>query len=551
MKILSYITLFFTVSLTVIQVSAQIGDPLGGKDTLTLENERIEDVIDSEKPFLKPPYQELQEAKTDQVRYDSKDFYVETDFEPAPPNIREVEKERQEKYKNNLLKLGFGRFATPFAHLYLNNGEGRDVDYGLHFSHISAHQDGQIPLREFREDFGTLRASMLAKENRVNISGRVYNKAYYNYALTDTFAEVESLRDSLRMSFTHASLSATLASNYDRKRNYEYDLGIGINVHSDRRDNSEFHFNLKPTGGFRVVPDVLIGAKTGFTYIRGKIGGFTQNRIMADARPQVTYDNGTLMISGGVQVNYFNNSADTSYTQFGPAFEAGYEIVPDAITIVAGYNSGMTNNHYYGMIEQNPYLDPSVDFKPTIEKMNIYGGLEGNINQKMDFAARVYYKRIENQLIFDNSGDGRFFKTLYDSLMTVTGVHAELNYDLRDDIKGGVAVNVNSYNTSTVVNYFHASPVRIDFFGEYIYDQKLTARGEVFVFGPRPMGISDAGEVIRQNSFIDINLSADYRITNGFSVFFGVENLLATKYQRWNNYIERPIDIKGGITLAF
>ena len=40
------------------QASAQ-NNPLGGKDTLTLENERIEDVIDSDKPFIKLPLPRL------------------------------------------------------------------------------------------------------------------------------------------------------------------------------------------------------------------------------------------------------------------------------------------------------------------------------------------------------------------------------------------------------------------------------------------------------------------------------------------------------------
>lgn len=551
MKVRKYIIAGSILLMTCGAIQAQVGDPLGGKDTLTLENERIEDVIESTKPFLKPPYQELEKAKTEEVKFDSRDFYVETDFEPAPPDIREVEKDKEEKLQNNMLKLGFGRFATPFANIYINNGEDRDVDYGFEFGHISAHQDNLIPLREFRRDYGNLQASMVAKENTFKAQAKLLNSSYFNYANTDTIPS-DGLKDSLQMGFTHFGIQGILASNYDRSRDYEFEAGAGIKLHNDRRDNSEFHFDLTPAGGFRVTPDVIVGAKTSFNFVRGKINRANQNRVLLSARPGVTYDNGDLMISGGVQVNYFKNSADTaSVSQFGPAIEASYEFVPDAIAIVAGYTSGMVNNHYYGMIEENPYVATNVNIQPGIEKMNIYAGLEGNLNSKIDFAARAYYKRIENQLIYDNQADGRYFAAVYDSSMTVTGIHAEINYDLKDNIMGGVALNINNYTTSTVAKYFGASPVRLDFFAVYNWDKKLTAKGEVFVFGPRPMGIDSIGEIIRQNTFIDINLSADYRITKGFSVFLGVENLLSTKYQRWNNYIERPIDINGGITLAF
>ena len=64
-----YFSLILALAFT-LQVSAQ-GDPLGGKDKLVLENERIEDVIDSDKPFLKIPYQEIKEGELSNISYES------------------------------------------------------------------------------------------------------------------------------------------------------------------------------------------------------------------------------------------------------------------------------------------------------------------------------------------------------------------------------------------------------------------------------------------------------------------------------------------------
>ena len=534
------------------QASAQ-NNPLGGKDTLTLENERIEDVIDSDKPFIKLPYQELKNPNQDQVKYESQDFYVETDFQPAPPQIISFsDPDALKLYKNNLLKAGIGRFATPFAQLFINNGKDQKTDYGFEFSHISAHKDGVIPLRRFREDYGKLNLGIIEDDYSFLASSKLINHAYFNYAGTETMDNPESLADSLKMGYTQFNIDANLLTNYDPNRDYEYDVAAGVKFHSDRRTNSEFHFDLTPKGGYRITEDVLVGADSRFTYVRGKIAGFGQNRVFAEITPNIKFDNGTLAIKGGVNFGTFSNSVDTlNYSNIGPDAEISYEIVPDEISIVAGYNSRVIHNNYFQMMAENPYLDSSVVIKPSIEKMNIYAGLKGNLGQKLDFSVRAYYKQVQNQVVYDLGRDDRYFHILYDSLTKITGLHAELNYQLLDDFSAGAALNINGYNTSTVSHLYHISPLRLDLYGNYTWNEKLTVNPEVFIFGPRPMGLNAANEVVRQNAFIDVNLSGDYRITDGFSVFLAVNNLLNTQYQRWRGYLERRIDFNAGITLAF
>ncbi|MEM7656894.1 MAG: hypothetical protein AAF399_12250, partial [Bacteroidota bacterium] len=95
MRPLRQIIWFACFSLLSASLFAQPEDPLGGQDTITLENERIEDVINSEKPFLKPPYQDIKKGSTEEIRFQSKDFYVETAFVPVEPDIRSLDKEKK------------------------------------------------------------------------------------------------------------------------------------------------------------------------------------------------------------------------------------------------------------------------------------------------------------------------------------------------------------------------------------------------------------------------------------------------------------------------
>ncbi|MEL6852040.1 MAG: hypothetical protein AAFP92_26275, partial [Bacteroidota bacterium] len=526
MKRFIYFCLLFAMGAPL--AMAQGNDPLGGKDTLVLENERIEDVIDSEKPYLKPPYQEIKKGNTENIDYRSQNFYIDTDFTPSPPDIKPLEKEKAEKLNNNFIKLGLGRYMTPLGKLYINNGRDRGMDYGLDFTHLSAHQDA-IPLRKFREDYGTARVNLIERKYKLDAKVHLYNTRFFNYGDTVLRDNPVAREDSLRNGFTRFQVAANMISNYDPEADYVYDVGADFNIFGGNNGNREIQIQLKPKVGYQFNEDVKFMLHSEVAYVNGKIGADQENRFFVDALPHVDFDNGTFAAKGGLQLNYFGNSADTSASFLGGLVEVSYAIVPEGLTFIAGYTSGMQANTYRDFMTENRYIQQEITIKPTIERFNIYAGVKGNIAQQVDFHARVYQKRMENQAIYFTNEFGAFFDVLYDTV-NITGATVELNYDLQESIKAGAALNINVYNTKEVEKFFHAAPLRLDLFAQYNINDQFQAKGELFFVGPRPMSLDPAGEVITAGPFIDLSVSADYRITPGFSVFLSVNNLLNSNY---------------------
>jgi len=525
-------------------------DPLAGKDTLTLENERINDVKESDKPYVAPPYQEIKKGQSEAQNYFSKDFYIQTDFDPAPPTIKPLPKPKKDQLYNNYLKLGIGRFLTPTAQLYLNNGRDQNIDYGFDFSHQSAHKD-KIPLRKYRKDEANLGFKYISDENTLSGGLHVYNTRYFNFADTATFASEDLREEALKNSMTRVSLGGQIASNYNPRASYEYEMGSYLKFYTGNNGNRDVIISLLPKGAYILGDKTKIGIDADFEFLTAKTDTLSQARFFLDALPYFSYNGDALKVKVGPQLNFFNNNRDTSSVGYaGIRAEASYEIVPDGFAIQAGYLSGMKNNSYYDMIYHNPYLQRLVNLRPTIERMNIYGGIKGNIAKELDFSGRIYYKRITDQPIYTNTPEGSMFNVVYDSLVTVFGFHAEVNYDLEENIKAGAAVTVNNYTTTTLEKYFHAAPVRLDIFAKYIWQEKLTAHAELFTYGARPTSVSESGEILRDGLFMDIRFGADYRITQNFSVFLNVNNLLNSNYERWHNYPERQLDFNGGITLS-
>ncbi|MFK7972765.1 MAG: hypothetical protein AB8F95_20505, partial [Bacteroidia bacterium] len=331
----------------------------------------------------------------------------------------------------------------------------------------------------------------------------------------------------------------------------DYDLGAKLEFHQDKRTNRELHVTLQPEANFGVGENLELGIEGIFTFTGAKIGGFGQSRIFGGLKPYLTYNAGSFQAIAGLQANVYNNNADSSgQSLFVPHLELRARVLPQELTVFLGHTGGLQYNRYSDLIRINPYLSDNVTIRPTLEKTNLYAGVSGQIPNLLDYNAKVSYRRIENALIHQVPVDGAYFTLGYDSLMTVFGIHLEVNHDLLKNVKIGAALDVNNYTTNTLADNFHAPPLQLTAFGEYGKD-KLTARTEVNFFGSTPMTINNENIVENRPVFIDINLGADYQLTPQFSVWAEVNNLLSTNYQRWWNYTERPLDVKAGLTLGF
>ncbi len=522
-----------------------------GVEDQTLYNERIQDVIESDKPALKAPYQKIEKPKIEEISFLSKDVFLKTTFKPEPPKAIPLAAVKPEPLKNNFLKLGIGRYITPFGQVYIHNGIDKRLNYGVDYTHRSVYQDA-LTLRKY--NLNNLSGVLSTSDNVQTIGARInfHRMGYFFYADTVLSNDAQAREDSLKMAYTEFDGTVFALTNYDTDQAFQYSAGATVRYYADRNTNRETQIKLAPTGSYRITDASRIGANTEVSYIRADLSDIGQNRFYVDLNPYITLKAGDFNLHAGIRFNYFSNSVDSlNYQNLGPDVEASYAVQPGQFEVFAGASSGMINNNYGMMRRLNPYIQDSILVKPTTTRFNVFVGARGNIGGELDYTARLYYRQITNQLIFFTPEQGYYFNALYDSLMTVTGAQLELNYRLNEQVKAGATFNFNVYNTSTVEKYFHAAPLRLEVFGIYSLDEKLTARADLNLYGPTPMSIDSLGDVIRRNPFVNVALSGDYRITKQFSVFVTVNNLLSNKYYRWYNYLERPIDFNAGLTLGF
>jgi outer membrane cobalamin receptor len=56
---------------------------------------------------------------------------------------------------------------------------------------------------------------------------------------------------------------------------------------------------------------------------------------------------------------------------------------------------------------------------------------------------------------------------------------------------------------------------------------------------------------VDMDAFVDLNLGVDYKLTDQFSVFLSLTNLLNQQYQRYYHYPVNGIQIMGGLMYKF
>ena len=546
-----------SLTLSLSTVSAQVTNPFKDNDSTVVTGKWEGDLEELEKPRMQLPKVEVK-TETKGLTYEQKDIQGKTEFTPRKPGKpKPIGKEPVPKLQGNFIKLGFGRFVTPMAKLYLNNNYEEQLDVGLDFTHISS-SNGWVDYAESREDYGTAKIHYLLKDHSMGGSLYLNNTSFFYYGdtlvqnrseLTDSIQNL--INDSIRNVFTKVKAEAYLKKNYSEE-GVNWGGTLQFRNYSDRMMNQDLHFSLLPDFNWKVNNQFSADIDMNLTFSNSNFDSVEQSRLFLDFTPSATYQWKELWVQAGLKVNSFNDSV-ASFGAY-PLLRAEYNILPERLTAFAGLKGEMKYNTFYDQVAVNRYLrtrDAQPDIRPTKEKFNIYGGFSGSVMQYVNFSAKGYHKIVEDQLIFFNQENGAYFDMVYDTAFKETGAELSLLFNKDDKIKAGIDGKFRSFKTSNIAYNYAMPTTRVDIWGSYNFAEKLWVASEIYVIGKRTMSIDSLGNPITQNTLADINLSVDYRFNKRISVFLELNNILSNQYERWYNYRERPFDIKAGVTASF
>ncbi|MCS7085342.1 MAG: hypothetical protein RMM53_06130 [Bacteroidia bacterium] len=536
-------------------------NPLKGRDTLVLENFRIEGLPDSYKQPAPFPEERLEPRKGEKIDVEAPDLPIRPPVPALQYPLELMPKTQWEKLYNNYLRLGFGMYLSPLVDLFVQNGRNPKFDAGLNFRHRSSIA-GHVPFARFGDNEIGARIAGYGGKHTAYLRTGFHHYAYNAYG--DSIAVVEQDLQQLRERFIRTDLTAGVYRHFNSK--FVYGLETQLKLYNDRRANTEFHATFSPEVKFRLFDSLRVQLETFVTVSAIKQPTFSRASLTQafwDLTPALSYARKRMSFSAGLRLNAFAREK-TRWAVY-PTLEIRAVLVPKHLDFVAGISG---RSHYYtryALIAVNSWLDERALVLSSRETYNIYANAGGAI-EGFSYRLSGFHRRVQGMPVFyspDEDGvefglpmrQGRF-QILYENGFTETALALEAGYSLKERLRAGAKIEYSLYGLEDLKHYFNMPAFRAHAWCGGTLFKKLYLETQWYFYGPRPMGYfrptNESSPSLVVEPFVpDANLKIEYRFSDRFSVFAQGGNLIYRRYVRWRHYLERRIDVRAGLTLSF
>ncbi len=564
-RIINIISIVIVVLISTVVAQAQ--QPEG---TSTSHNEQVT-IISSFDPSINQAYK-INTTPGEMIfnidkpvfTYQSLDIHQPTEITLNPIKPVVINADKKTSATNNSLKLGVGSLFSPYLDFFHSSGKKNDYRFDAHVYQLSTFKN----IKDYSPSPET--NAYLDLNYRKFFKYHIFD-AGFKYALRtnryygfkpDDYTNVLFDDDRLKQSFNLAKIKLGISSNYSNNKKLNHSVGIESYYYFDKHSTSETYANLD----FDIhknfdVSDMLdyqeLGLSGELTYYGNSDSIVSNNDIFVSATPYFTGKYGMFNFYLGLNFNLL--SANSTNFYFYPILDVNVNLVPEVLTVFAGIDGGVQKHSYLELSELNPWIGSTTPLMWD-RMFKAYGGIRGNISQKVNFSAQVYWQKFNDMFFFINVQDGMSspllpynkFTAVYDegSLFGITG---EVTYSASDKLNLLVKAELNTYSLDSLSEAYHKPSSKVKLGVSYKVTEKITIWSELYYYGKRTaLDLSTLPESnVDLDAFIDLNAGIDYKLTDSFSVFLSINNILNTDYQRYYNYPVHGIQIMGGLIYKF
>src|SRR5690606_35978743 len=87
---------------------------------------------------------------------------------------------------------------------------------------------------------------------------------------------------------------------------------------------------------------------------------------------------------------------DRTAFYFYPTADLWYDVYESHIIPYAGVTGGLIKNSLRSLTGENPFVDSTIRYVNTNNRLKVYGGLRGNISSRLSYDANVSYARLDS-----------------------------------------------------------------------------------------------------------------------------------------------------------
>lgn len=492
---------------------------------------------------------------------------VEIVTKPIKPAKVTVEPPISKLYKG-YVRGGFGVYRTPLLDLYYMDDRSRDGSWGAQFHHLSS--AGGTALEDTIPDgFSNNSASIWGRKylKKHSIEGALdYDRDVVNYFGFDPQIYWDTPVDNLEQIFSNVQGNLALKSYYRDSSKFNYAGEVSFRNFKDAREgvenNVNFDFNgrkYKDTELYSL--DVGINYNN-FQYLRLSDGDeLNQDNVIIRIQPLASTRAKNFLVKFGMSL-IVDTQSDRPIHVY-PIAEAAYSLLDDLFIPYVGVRGNLEQNTYRSITLNNPFVLTDVELQNTNQKYQLYGGIRGTLSSSTSFNVSTSYTKNEDFLYFVNDSafsSGNKFFALYDDL-SVFQLHGEVSVNTQDNFRFQLSGDYNLYETGFEAYAWYQPTTRFTLTSSYNLQDKLIVSMDLFSEGKRKAKSlvqvregtleNDGSYTVDLKAYLDANLGVEYRYTKRLSAFVQLNNFLAARYQRLNQYNIQRFNAMMGATYSF
>jgi hypothetical protein len=316
----------------------------------------------------------------------------------------------------------------------------------------------------------------------------------------------------------------------------------------------------------RYLNKELIGGKVSVDYYKNNYQSDSLTDAIITLAPYATTKRDRWEGRMGLKIMIETNAGST---HFYPDLYARYTLIKDFLSVFTEVNGNLQRNGLKSFSEQNPFVYFGNGFRlaNTSTRLNLTGGVKGNISSAVFYNLSASYKIIDsiplfiNRTVFEDSVQNHFV-AYYESLNT-TQLSAEIGYRWADRLLLSGYVKYYRYLSLESQEFAWQLPqIESGIKARYNLGDKLTGRLEFIYWGDRyalfqtvnnPQTLQQ--EVISTSQKLrgipDLNIGVDYHYTSRLGAFVQFNNILVQRYYWWNQYPLQRFNLMAGLKLLF
>ncbi|MFG4001633.1 TonB-dependent receptor [Flavobacterium aquidurense] len=582
MKINCHNKIIILLVLFVVQISfAQVKkEETIGTETVNVVKPYSPTISDAFKIKETPSLDDTGNQPKETIKYSILSVPVASTFTPSKGKAEGVEKSKKEKLFNNYATLGVGNYGTLNAELFINQDLGNNDYVAGMFRHHSS--QGGIKGVDLNDEFYDTALNVGYGVNNRDMSWNIdlgYQNQLYNwYGLPAEFGSTLAgqTRDDLIRGINpnHSYNTISLGGNIEFNEGVFSKISTKFTHFSDSFSSSENRFYVKPS--FKVeVMDQSINTNIIVDHVSGS---FEHNYTRDNTQPLkysltnfgiepsfvILENDWTLELGAGLFYGLDSENSGNKFYIY-PKVNASYKLVGDLMIFYTGVNGGLEQNSYADFVNDNPFLSPTLNMKPTNNQYTVFAGLKGKLANNINYNLTGSYLNEKDKALYkgndytedfsnQNYAFGNSFGVVYDDVRTFR-FYGELKADFSRNVSFGINGTFNSYKYDGI-EAWNLPSMKLSSNLDVNITKQWYAGLNVFYVGERKdmqsnLDLGTDPVITKLKSYFDANAHLGYKYNERLTCFLKLNNIGNQAYEKWLNYPVQGFQVLAGANYKF